>query len=305
MLSCAIFIVRMSRPIVRSRYRGDELFSKRVRSADDTAILRRTGSRRVVLELQGVLFFGNADDLSSILNELSQDSDMILLDLRGISDIDVSGATILADAVSRCRERGKVVLFCNLPAAGFNVATFAGKANAVLPDLDTALEWMEETALRATAEARPRQESIPLAALDLFKDFDASELAIVRAQLIPRDFPAGALVCSEGEEAERMWILTKGSVSVRLRVPLPRDGRRIASMAAGTTVGEMAVLEGGQRSATVVCDENVSCYELSRAAFDTIQRDHPQVARKLFTYFAREMVQRVRVLHQDLRTLAG
>jgi len=36
-------------------------------------------------------------------------------------------------------------------------------------------------------------------------------------------------------------------------------------MGAGTTVGEMALLEVGKRSASVVCDEDVECYELSRA----------------------------------------
>ncbi len=115
-LAGLIFIARMSRPIVRRRYSGDEVLSKRVRSAADMEILRRSGARRVVLELQGVLFFGNADDLSRVISEMMQDRDAILLDLRGISDIDVSGANILANAVVRCRSRGKTVLFCNIPA---------------------------------------------------------------------------------------------------------------------------------------------------------------------------------------------
>jgi CRP-like cAMP-binding protein len=55
----------------------------------------------------------------------------------------------------------------------------------------------------------------------------------------------------------------------------------------------------------VVCDEGVECYELSRAAFEAILRDHPLLARKLYTYFAREMAQRVRVLNDDLRALNG
>ena len=301
-LACLIFIVRMSRPIVRRRYGGDELFSKRMRSVADMETLRRTGPRRAVLELQGVLFFGNADDLSRIVTELMGERDMILFDLRGISDIDISGATILGDAVARCRKRGKTVLFCNLPPGRPDLATATVQANAVTADLDSGLEWMEEAALRA-ADARPRSQAIPLAALDPFKDLDAAELTVVQALLIPRDFPAGAVMCREGDNADRMWILTKGSVSVRLQAAAQND-RRIAGMAAGATVGEMALLEGGQkRSATVICDEDVSSYELGLPAFETIMRDHPQIARKLFTYFTRDLVQRVRLLHQDLRTL--
>jgi len=82
-----------------------------------------------------------------------------------------------------------------------------------------------------------------------------------------------------------------------------RNNRRIAGIAAGATVGEMALLEGGQRSATVVCDEGASSYELGVAAFETIMREHPQIARKLFTYFTRLLVQRVRLQQQELRTL--
>ncbi|MGP0091609.1 MAG: SulP family inorganic anion transporter [Xanthobacteraceae bacterium] len=301
-LSCLIFIARMSRPIVANRYRGDEVFSKRSRPADDMAILRRTGARRVGLELQGVLFFGNADDLSRLVNELLPECDMILLNMRGISDIDTTGATILGGVMARCRQSGKKLVLCHVPKVGLGAPIFVDAAAATLPDLDTALEWMEEEALRTGAQARPRSEPISFAAHDLVKGLDAGEIAVLGSLLTPRDFPARAVMCTEGEEADRMWILTKGSVSVRLSLHDSHDPRRIASMSAGTTVGEMALLEGGRRAATVVCDEEVSTYELTRETFDNVLRSHPQIARKLLMYFAQEMSQRLRVLHQDLRT---
>jgi sulfate permease, SulP family len=301
-LACLIFMVEMSRPVVRRCLRGDEVFSKRARSTDDIAILRRTGSRRVALELQGVLFFGNADDLSKLVEALLSGCDMILFDLRGISDIDVSGATILTTVVARCLARGKKVFFCNVPTTLGSV-TFTGRASAVLPDLDTGLERMEEETLRTATEARSRGEPIPLDALDLVKDLDLRERNMLTPLLIPRTFACGAVVCTEGEDADRMWIISKGSVSVRLDMGNRNDTRRIASIGPGTTVGEMALLEGGTRSATVVCDDDVASYELSRASFDALLRDHPLLARKLYTYFAQQMVQRIRILHGDLRAL--
>jgi sulfate permease, SulP family len=92
---------------------------------------------------------------------------------------------------------------------------------------------------------------------------------------------------------------------VRLEPTSRGDPRRVASMGAGTTVGEMALLEVGKRSASVVCDEDVECYELSHAAFEAILHDHPLLARKHYTFFARELVQRIRVLNDDLRLLNG
>jgi sulfate permease, SulP family len=104
---------------------------------------------------------------------------------------------------------------------------------------------------------------------------------------------------AENDDADRMWILTRGTVSVWLKLA---DGRRrIASLAAGTTVGEMALLQSGRRSATVSADEDVSCYELNRVTFEKILDTNPTIGLKLLKYFTREMARRLRLSHQDLR----
>lgn len=69
-LSMLIFVVDMSRPIVRRQLRGDEIFSKRIRSQRKLAFLQKSGAWRVVLQLEGVLFFVNAEDLSLRVKEL-------------------------------------------------------------------------------------------------------------------------------------------------------------------------------------------------------------------------------------------
>jgi sulfate permease, SulP family len=304
LLSCLIFMKDMSRPIVRRRILGDISFSKRSRSADDLSILRRTGARRVALELEGVLFFGNADDLFEVVERLLPDCDMILFDLRGIADIDVSGAAILRGIVARCRARRKHVLFCNVPKT-VSSGMFAMQASAVLSDFDSALEWMEEEALRTATAARPRPDRIAPESADLLKAFDEHERAVFMSGLEQRTFPSGAVMCKEGEDADRMWILAKGSVSVRVHGPGPEASLRVSSVGPGMTVGEMSLFDGGPRSATVVCDEEVESYELTRTAFDRLVQQHPQIARKLFSYFTRELVQRVRVLNRDLGAANG
>jgi sulfate permease, SulP family len=145
LLSGIVFVVNMSRPVVRRSFAGNEIQSKRVRPTRDVAILRDTGSRRAVLQLEGVLFFGNADDLSAKVKTLFQQTDMITLDMRGVSDIDVSGANILANLISKSRELKKSLLFCEVPSA--QLASIKGlfrKASEadelIKPDLDSALE---------------------------------------------------------------------------------------------------------------------------------------------------------------------
>ena len=308
-LACIIFIANMSRPIFRRIYRGNELSSKRVRPAGDTEILLATGGRRAVLELQGVLFFGNADDLADRINQLFGETDMLTLDIRGVTDIDISGAQVLHEIVANARRRGKWLVFCNVPPdLARTIAELRGDARhfgpLIMTDQDSSVEWMEEETLRGHEAGRGRVDSLPLERLDFTQGLDAEELELLRSRLVPREFAPGETVCEEGEAADRLWLLARGSVSVRLVAP---DGgsRRIASLAMGTVVGEMALLGTGRRSASVVADDAVFCYELEEAEFRALLDEHPRLASKILANLAREMARRVRVTSEYLRFALG
>jgi anti-anti-sigma regulatory factor len=298
-----IFIADMSRPIVRRRHSGRSIMSKRMRCAYDLELLLQTGDRRVVLELGGVLFFGNADDLSATVSKLFAEADTIILDLHGVADIDVSGATVLRNLVERSRKRRKELLFCNAPLAfAATLDKIAGAASTlVFPDRDATLEWAEEKVLQAHAEGRATPTVLSPEQHDFLRGLDSSDLAVLAPYLNRREFGTGDILCREGDRADRMWLLMKGSVSIRLRSPDKRNGRRIAGCATGTTVGEMAVVDGGLRSASVMADDDLVCYELECSAFERVLQDHPAIASKLLTNLARELAQRVRSASEELR----
>ena len=308
-LACIIFIANMSRPIVRRVYRGNEIFSKRIRPADDAAILLESGRKRAVLELQGVLFFGNADDIADRIVTLFDETDMIALDVRGITDIDISGAQVLHEIVANARRRGKRLIFCNVPpdvmrTVGELATGDTRDGPLIMPDLDSAIEWMEEEALRRQSEGRPPVEQLMLDQLDLVKGLDAEELALLRARLVPREFTRGEIICAEGDAADRLWLLTRGTVSVRMALAGHEDVR-IASLAMGTVVGEMALLGTGYRSATVVADGDVSCFELEEKEIRALLDQYPRIASKILRNFAREMARRVRTTSDYLRHALG
>jgi len=305
-LACVIFIAHMSRPIVRRRHSGEHASSKRIRPAEDVSFLRASGYRRMVLELQGVLFFGNADDLSHEILDLLAGSDAVLLDFKGISDIDVSGAQVLRSIIQKTRSQRKRVLFCNVPeplagVVGMIVGTSGASDPQIFADRDSALEFVEEDALRGGETKRGYLAVLPLEQHGFLEGIDGSEMAIVAGYLARREFVSGEVICREGDDADRMWLLVKGSVSVRLRVNNQPGGIRIASLARGTVVGELALIEHSKRSATVVADEAVTCYELQRDAYERIFREHPQIANKLLANLARELARRVRRTSDELR----
>ncbi|MGH9806952.1 MAG: cyclic nucleotide-binding domain-containing protein, partial [Terriglobia bacterium] len=88
---------------------------------------------------------------------------------------------------------------------------------------------------------------------------------------------------------------------VRLHVTDSRGSRRITSLGRGTIFGEMALIEGARRSATIVADEDVVCYQLSGDDFNVMLRDKPDIAAKIMRNTARELVRRLRQTSEDLR----
>lgn len=309
-LSALIFVINMSRPVVRARLYGDKIFSRRMRSADDIAILTRTGRRRAVLQLEGVLFFGNAEDLARHVKEIEPDLDTIVVDMRAVTDIDVSGMTILRSLTHRSRERGKHLLFCNVPehllATIRSLYDSADAADAVIkPDLESALEWVEEEALRESLHERGALSLLPLEEIDFVEGLTENELAELRGVLKLRHFESGDAICREGDAGDRMWFLGQGSVSVRLLVGDGRGSRRLASLGRGTMFGEMALLEGAVRSASIVADEPVVCYELASEDFDLLLREKPAVATKIMRNVARELTRRLRRTSEELRHAAS
>ena len=306
LLAGMIFIMNMSRPVIERVLLGQQIQSKRIRPVKDIEILRETGSQRAVVLLHGVLFFGNAEDLSTKVRQLFLQADMVTLDMRGISDIDVSGANILANVATKSHAQRKSLLFCGVSEPLYAIV------KGVLPkgtaadvsiqrDLDAALEWMEETSLQLHTERRDRADVLELRDIDFLSGLAMDEIERLAELLTKHEFAAGDTICREGDDGDRMWLLAKGSVSVRL---ISADGRvnlRIASLSRGTTIGEMALVEQARRSATIVADEHVVAYELLRSGYALLLSEHPVIATKLLSNLSRELARRLRRTSEDLR----
>ena len=166
------------------------------------------------------------------MSELFRNVDMLTLDLRGVTDIDFSAATILQYECVRSRRADKRLLLCNVLPQLVELLTTAGTASAVpssaiMPDLDTALEWMEEETLRKLV--RSGQDRLPLERNGLFRGLAEDEMRVIVALLRHQTFEPGAVLSHEGDDmAEEMWILTKGTVSIRLNFAEGKRSRQVA-----------------------------------------------------------------------------
>ena len=305
LLSGIIFVVNMSRPVVRRKYSGSECFSKRIRSTEDVATLQKMGDRRAVLQLEGVLFFGNAENLATDVKTLFETADMIALDMRAITDIDASGTNILSQLVREpsARETAAVLQRSCRAIIGHDGAVrwpHGGKGrHHARPRNDAGMDG--GGTLREHGDVRGQSDLLALEEIDFFDGVPDTELQELRGVLKLRAFKTGEPICREGDPGDKMWLLVKGSVSVRLSVGDHRGSRRITSLTRGTVFGEMALIEGAPRSASIVADEDVVCYELNGADFAMLLRDKPAIAATVMRNTARELARRLRRTSEDLR----
>ena len=160
---------------------------------------------------------------------------------------------------------------------------------------------MEEKTLLQNAAKRIQADVLPLSEIDFLVGVEEQSLDRLREVLIRREFAPGEVICREGDEGDRMWLLAKGSVSVRLTLSGGRESLRIASLARGTTIGEMSLIDSARRSASIIADEPVVCYELLQDGFSKMLAQYPTIAAKLLSNLARELSRRLRRTSEDLR----
>ena len=86
------------------------------------------------------------------------------------------------------------------------------------------------------------------------------------------EVPAGEELLKEGKLAHEFFVIEDGAVEVR------QDGERIAELGTGDFFGEIALLEGGTRTATVVATTPLRLIVMSAQEFRRMEQDLPAIA---------------------------
>jgi len=125
----------------------------------------------------------------------------------------------------------------------------------------------------AHAEQRAAREVVRS---PLFSDFSEAELRAVIRGLRLLTFDAGDIVLSEGEPGDTLFVLATGAVKVFVKNPEGRF-RLVREMGEGSFFGEISVLSGTPRTATITAAARCEVLELDRVTLDEIADNHPRV----------------------------
>lgn len=124
----------------------------------------------------------------------------------------------------------------------------------------------------------------------LFSSCSKKELTKIARATDEVRVEAGTTLMEQGRPGREAFVIVDGTASVRI------GGQEVAVLGPGQHVGELALLDGGVRTATVVATSDMDLLVISQRAFVALLEDVPGLARKVLT----SMAQMVRSLNDQI-----
>jgi CRP-like cAMP-binding protein len=140
-----------------------------------------------------------------------------------------------------------------------------------------------------------------LRTVSIFADLPAAALDQLARTSLPRKYRRGQVLCNEGDPGESLYILEEGQLRVTQWTPTG-DEAVLAVVEAPAAVGELSLLDGSPRSATLTAIGPVRVRLIPRKAFIQLLQEQPQIVPGLLTTLA-SIIRRANARQVDLLTL--
>ena len=122
-----------------------------------------------------------------------------------------------------------------------------------------------------------------LQGVPLFAELDRSEVEQIARLFKERRFRKGETVIREGSGGAAFFLIDSGRAKVTL------GGKELARLQEGDYFGEIALIDGGPRSATITAESDLVCFGLTYWDFGPLVQDNGHIAWKLLQSMAREL----------------
>lgn len=111
-----------------------------------------------------------------------------------------------------------------------------------------------------------------LARVPLFAGCSKKELGTIARAARQIDHASGSVIAAEGEPGAGLFVIDQGEADVTI------GGKKVNHLKAGDFFGEMALLDGGPRTATVTATADVKLFALTEWVFKGLLTEHPSIA---------------------------
>jgi len=287
--------------VLRGSYQGNRARSTQARTEAEYACIESHGDDLTVFEVQGMIRFAEAEFLIGCVIDDPAASRVVIVDGRRALLVDHHLVAMFAALAEQLSSTGRILVL-----AGFNAPgvpnEFAGVAQSYA-DIDDAVEWWEDQMI-ATWFTGPSSESArPLADQEILHGLSHEDLAALETELTHVGFAPGELLAKEGDPADSVFFLLEGQVSVRLGSNATLNSPRVAAFGPGAAVGELALIEGGVRSASLIADTPVEIAMLTVTGLDRLAEHRPLLRATIMGNLARSLSLRLRRANDRIRVL--
>jgi CRP-like cAMP-binding protein len=167
------------------------------------------------------------------------------------------------------------VVFFALERAGMKLAL---PAHAIFVTQET-----EDRRAIKTQKQLARRRRV-LDGLSIFTPLSEEEKQELARGMRYSPFARGEVMTRQGSEGHWLYLIEEGSASVRIGDALTQ--REVARLKDGDFFGEMSLLTGEPRAATVVAETDVECFRLDKATFQRVIERRPEVMKPVATLLA-------------------
>jgi SulP family sulfate permease len=314
-LAIALYLrEQMRSSVLRRKVEGGEMFSKVVRHEQELSILLRNGSKTIIVELQGSLFFGTANQLYLALEPEIGPRTYVILNMRRVQSLDLTATHVLEQIKDRLESVGAYLIFTEIPhglPSGLKMKRYLREVGLVrdtskalaFRQLDEALEWVETQLLdEASYLVEDGDPPLDLAELEALLGWQPSTLTDLEPIIEHRHIKAGETLFEMGEPGGELIFIRRGTVRVML-IKHKKEVWHIGTFGRGDFIGEMGFLDSARRTANAIAMTDTECFVLSRTRFDEVADHHGPAAAYIFEGIASVLAMRVRFMNKELRAL--
>lgn len=293
-------------PAIRLGYDNSQVSSRCRRPQAVQDLLRQQGPRVQVLELQGELVFSTIEPVIRALQSQGPHCQHAIVNLRNVVSADQVSLQLLAQAQAALASRGIRLLICHPGDLEKSLLGTGVSPESLFADDDAALEDCENRLLTEVLGERWRvSQSLSLAECELLAGLAPQDVDWLDAALEERRYGAGETILSAGDPGDALFLLLAGRVEVRLGAVHGQPGKRIDVFTAGMSFGEMAFIDGSQRSADVLALEPVRCRIMPLALFNRLDAQNPQLKIRLLQKLTHQLSSNLRRTNGELIAYKG
>ena len=146
-----------------------------------------------------------------------------------------------------------------------------------------------EAAARRQQQEDLERKAAALGRQEFFQVLTEEERLELAPRLVTTHFVHGEAMTRQGAQAHWLYLMAEGNAEVVVAVE--GKSQRVAVLSAGDLFGEMGMMTGEPRSATVIALTDVTCYRLGKEAFEEVLRHRPELAEQIAGILARRRVE--------------